>query len=463
MSLVGTVIMFSILFFLTIINLKKRNYCEVSITLLVLFYCMINKKTPQIELKEFNKNHFSELNTWVQLQPAKYNVTVGEKKFTARYGQILTNTELLQEFSTTQHLFLFNKNIKFKRFLISRIRGKSYLAKQHLDETPTKIICYVDEIKNFAPKKLRPRHVASIWQNENLSTHVKAFTQAFLFGDKTALSQSQLTVFRNSGTLHLFAVSGLHVGCLFLAISKLLRLSGMKQITANLTTMIILMYYLHLVNFSVSSVRAYLMLLIWVSTRLIGVRVPTINTLCVAGTILLISDNNNINNLGFILSISVVLTIIWLLQDLNKNYHLKFLKHVTHLNLINIAAFCGSFLVLAKSFSLIVPISLISNMVLIPIIAILMPISFITISLSWLPYTESISSIYNFTIIILIQFCEIMAGEKWSYITLKNNKLISIEQYYFYMMILLITINLFTRIKTKIAFLISICALFLFI
>ena len=87
--------------------LKKRNYCEVSITLLVLFYCMINKKTPQIELKEFNKNHFSELNTWVQLQPAKYNVTVGEKKFTARYGQILTNTELLQEFSTTQHLFLF--------------------------------------------------------------------------------------------------------------------------------------------------------------------------------------------------------------------------------------------------------------------------------------------------------------------------------------------------------------------
>ena len=76
--------------------------------------------------------------------------------------------------------------------------------------------------------------------------------------------------------------------------------------------MIILLGYLYLVNFSVSSTRAYIMLMIWVLYRLTGIRALSLNVVCLAGLSLLIIKPDNFTDIGFTLSISVVLAIIWI-------------------------------------------------------------------------------------------------------------------------------------------------------
>ena len=45
---------------------------------------------------------------------------------------------------------------------------------------------------------------------------LNAFFNAILLGNKNMLSNSQKLTFQNSGTLHLFAVSGLHIGFIYL-------------------------------------------------------------------------------------------------------------------------------------------------------------------------------------------------------------------------------------------------------
>ena len=62
--------------------------------------------------------------------------------------------------------------------------------------------------------------------NLDLSDLSRAFLKAFVFGIKDELDTSHKRIFINSGTMHLFAVSGLHVGCLFIAIFSICKILG---------------------------------------------------------------------------------------------------------------------------------------------------------------------------------------------------------------------------------------------
>ena len=145
--------------------------------------------------------------------------------------------------------------------------------------------------------------------------------------------------------------------------------------------MFILLGYLYLVNFSVSSTRAYLMLCIWVVSKLLGVKVNNFHVVAMAGLIMLLYNAGTFLDIGFILSIGVVLSIVWYLESmkeitLKRNRIVVLLVNVIK---VNYSAFWGSFLVLAKCFGLIVPGSLLSNLLIIPLVSIMMPLSILSL------------------------------------------------------------------------------------
>src|SRR6266851_2562491 len=103
--------------------------------------------------------------------------------------------------------------------------------------------------------------------------------------------------FQQTGTLHLFAVAGLHVG-----------------IVAQLLWIVLiipaLLFYAAITGLHVSSIRAALMSSVLLGGFLVERRVFTLNSLAAAAVLILCWDTNELFSLGFQLSFSVVTAIV---------------------------------------------------------------------------------------------------------------------------------------------------------
>lgn len=139
---------------------------------------------------------------------------------------------------------------------------------------------------------------------------IHALLQAMTLGETSGLTPEQLEAFRQTGTLHLFSVSGLHVGMMaviFWFALKLLRLPFPVQILA---VILLLFFYATVTGLRPASVRAAFMasviLLGWLLQRPSS---PT-NSLAAAGFILLLLNPPLLFHPGFQLSFLVVFSIL---------------------------------------------------------------------------------------------------------------------------------------------------------
>ena len=285
------------------------------------------------------------------------------------------------------------------------------------------------------------RHISEIFANLDINIDSKSFLKAFIFGIKDDLSDDYKNMFIRSGTMHLFAVSGLHIGCLYVALMWLFRLFGNKQNYSMIITLFLLVGYLYLVNFSVSSTRAYLMLCVWVVSRLLGLKVINISVISIAGLFLLLHDTDTFQDIGFIISITVVFTIVWCLST--KDHHTSrkngILNWVLKLIQVNYSAFCGSFLVLAKCFSLIVPVSLLSNLLILPLISIIMPISILSVFILSFINLKLLVYFLDFIVLIIIEMCKYFSDFSWSYFNWHNSHSVNFSEFYIFITFLILS------------------------
>ncbi len=115
--------------------------------------------------------------------------------------------------------------------------------------------------------------------------------------------------FRTSGTLHLFAVSGMHVGVVAGLVMGLLYLLRVPRAASVVVTIPIVLFYAVLTGLSPSAVRAAIMLAAFLAAYSFRERAQLINSLGFAGLILLLIDTQQLFLPGFQLSFLVVLFI----------------------------------------------------------------------------------------------------------------------------------------------------------
>ncbi|MEC8243848.1 MAG: ComEC/Rec2 family competence protein [Verrucomicrobiota bacterium] len=272
-----------------------------------------------------------------------------------------------------------------------------------------------------------------------------------MFGNKDDLEERHVNIFIHSGTMHLFAVSGLHIGCLYVAFVWLFKILGSKQGFAMIITLIILFGYLYLVNFSVSSTRAYTMLCAWVISKLLGLRVINMSVISIAGICLLLYDTDAFLDIGFLMSITVVFTILWSVDGRkyqshkSKNVFTWFFKLLQ----VNYSAFWGSFLILAKCFGLIVPVSLLSNLLILPFVSIIMPISIFSVIVLNLVNSTVLVCILDYLVYLIIQLCLFFSEFSWAYFSWQVVYPINFIDFYIYIIFLMLsygtTKNFFLR------------------
>jgi competence protein ComEC len=91
--------------------------------------------------------------------------------------------------------------------------------------------------------------------------YIRAMVPAMLLGEKNLLSPDDKALFKETGMMHLFAVSGLHVGLVALTLEALLAALRVPRVPRIFAAQTVLLGYVCVIGAPPSAVRAFLMIL----------------------------------------------------------------------------------------------------------------------------------------------------------------------------------------------------------
>jgi len=147
-----------------------------------------------------------------------------------------------------------------------------------------------------------------------LETSPTAHTEllkGILLGKRSDVPAETLDIFRNSGTFHVLAVSGLHVGLIAAFCYFGLALFRMPQKILCLLTIVAVLIYACLVGFRPSVFRASLMAILFLFATVINREADLFNLLAVAALVLLLLNPTQVWDIGFQLSFVAVAAIVY--------------------------------------------------------------------------------------------------------------------------------------------------------
>ena len=146
---------------------------------------------------------------------------------------------------------------------------------------------------------------------------------ALLTGDRSSLSPEIQHVFRDSGASHLLALSGLHIGIIYLVFDKLTRLLGRSPAVRKLRFVLLVTgagFFTLMTGAGPSIVRAFLFIVINETLHLLTRPGKPVRVLCLALLIQLVLDPSVIGNTGFQLSYLAMAGIFLLYPVLERWY-----------------------------------------------------------------------------------------------------------------------------------------------
>jgi competence protein ComEC len=146
---------------------------------------------------------------------------------------------------------------------------------------------------------------------------------AMILGEKSLLDEEIKALYQQSGISHILAISGLHVSLIGLTIYKLLRKIRISLIPTTFISVIILICYGILTNFSVSTNRAVVMLIIFMIGDCIGRTYDLLSATAFGAFIILVQSPMQILNVGFLLSFLAILGIALVYPSLSSIFPSK--------------------------------------------------------------------------------------------------------------------------------------------
>lgn len=206
----------------------------------------------------------------------------------------------------------------------------------------------------------------------NMEFDAASLAYASIFGDKTMLNQNVYSLFSISGTAHILAVSGLHVGFLVALICWILNKCKLKDKYSFIILAILLILYCYLCQFSPSVVRASIMSLVLYFSRVIGKRNDRLSSISFAGSLILVVKPFYLFDLGFQLSFASCFGIFLLMPQLERFFRkINFLNKFTSAFCLTLSAQIGTFPIILGNFEKLSFLSIIANIIIVPLFSVL--------------------------------------------------------------------------------------------
>lgn len=257
--------------------------------------------------------------------------------------------------------FLFHQNIDFQAF----IRRKNW---QCIDRnTGNSLFQTSFQLKHHIQQELE-KHLSS-------DSHI-AILKALLLGDKSGIEGDLKTGFMQTGTMHVMAVSGLHVGIVYAFMNGLMMLTFRKRwkylgIAISLSA---LWFFALITGFSPSVNRACFMFSILAIGGQIGRRVSVYNSIACAAFFLLIVEPSSLFNVGFQFSFLAVVGIVSLQKPLRRLIQTKywFMGKLLDLTAVSVAAQLATLPLALYYFGQFPVLFFLSNLFVIPAITVIL-------------------------------------------------------------------------------------------
>ena len=205
---------------------------------------------------------------------------------------------------------------------------RAYLARQDVvGIIDAKGLLRIDEQGGFLPGRwiealrIRTERVIDTIYSESGTVEPSLHAQllkGILLGKRSDLPTETLDIFRNSGTFHVLAVSGLHVGLVAMFCYFGFGCFRLPQKVLCLLTILAVLIYASLIGFRPSVFRASLMAILFLFATLIDRDADLFNLLAFAALVLLLLNPQQVWDVGFQLSFVAVVSIVYFVPKMEK-------------------------------------------------------------------------------------------------------------------------------------------------
>ena len=218
------------------------------------------------------------------------------------------------------------------------------------------------------------------------------FLKGLVTGDRSDISDEVKQDFMDAGVSHLIAVSGLNVAYLILSLTLLLSIFRLNNTLKLLVIILFLIFYCMLTGNTASIVRASFMGGLALISFRIQRKSQFYNILGVSACLILLYDARLLFDAGFILSFAATISMVWIYEKLDRHFvskliinekrSIRIFKTILAAFLTTFAAQTGTLPITALYFGKISLISLIVNIIAVPLANMSLAIGFMQISLS---------------------------------------------------------------------------------
>jgi competence protein ComEC len=242
-----------------------------------------------------------------------------------------------------------------------------------------------------------------------------------------------------TGTMHIFAVSGLHITTICFLLLKLLRVMGLTRKQSAGGAVLLLWFYTCAVGASASSVRAAIMSSMLIATWVVERPPSFVNSIAAAALLITILEPLQLFQasfqLSFIVTLAILLMLPWLKavneglarfgvddflpDELISNWQKRRIRIVQSLAgamLISGASWLSSLPLTLGYFHMAAPMSILMNLVVVPVSSAALATSMGSIAIGWFPW---LPDGLNHLSIQLMRFCvwatDMGASLRWTY------------------------------------------------
>jgi len=274
----------------------------------------------------------------------------------------------------------------FRKYLsFHLIHQQAYLQSNNwklIQQSPTSgIFKFENDSRNYLIKTL---------ETKGIKDKELAVASALILGYKDDIDAQLKSAYSSAGAMHVLAVSGLHVGIIFLIFSQLLAfLKKLKYgvIIKGILLIIILWVYALLTGLSPSVMRAATMFSFIVATKMTKRHSSFFNTLAASALVLLIYNPLLIMEVGFQLSYMAVIGIVIIQPWINDWFTIRYWlpRKIWEITAVSIAAQIATFPLGLLYFHQFPNYFMLSNLIVIPLAIGILYLGIITLSFSFVP------------------------------------------------------------------------------
>lgn len=149
-----------------------------------------------------------------------------------------------------------------------------------------------------------------------------------MLGDKTYISDEIMLYFQKSSLAHILAVSGAHVSYIILGLNYIVSINKIPKKSGYIFIILILIVFIFITNFSVSVIRACIMTIILILSKLFYRKSDILNTIAISILIIIIFNPHSINSVSLQLSYLGTIGVIYVSPIVEK----IFMKNIKKVN-----------------------------------------------------------------------------------------------------------------------------------